>query len=119
MARPKITPEISALLKHLIREYPLTFRPESQTPVPLAHGIHWEILAVTYPDVPPLVIRDSLRIYCNRPAYRECLKPGGIRYNLQGEPAGTVEAAAPAQPANLPAAKAKPKGRKTKQMEVV
>jgi sRNA-binding protein len=119
MSKPKITLEISQLLNRLIREYPQCFKPESQEPVPLAYSIHWQILELTYPDTPPLVVRDALKVYTNRPAYRECLKPGATRYNLQGEAAGVVEATSPPQPENPPAAKPKPKGKKAKQMEVI
>jgi ProP effector len=109
MSKPKITPEVSALLKRLIREYPAAFRPESQEPVPLANGIHWHILNVVYPDVPPLVVRDALRIYCDRPAYKAALKPGATRVNLKGEPAGTVEAQRPPQVDEPPVAEPKRK----------
>jgi sRNA-binding protein len=87
---PKITPEVSRLLKHLCRTYPATFRPESQEPLPLAHGIHWEILDAVYPDVPPSVVRGALKVYCNRASYQKCLKPGAPRVNLKGEAAGVV-----------------------------
>jgi sRNA-binding protein len=92
MSKSKITAPVSQLLKRLIMEYPQCFRPESQPPVPLSLGIHWEILDATYPDVEPLVVRDALKIYCQRDAYQDCLKPGAARVNLQGETAGVVTA---------------------------
>ena len=109
MSKPKITPDISALLKRLIREFPQCFKPESQEPLPLAHGIHWQILNAGYPDVPPLVVRDALRCYCERRAYKGVLKPGATRVDLQGEPAGTVEARRPPQVDEPPVAELKRK----------
>jgi sRNA-binding protein len=98
VSKPKITPEVSALLKRLIREHPACFKPESQEPLPLAHGIHWQILDTVYPDVAPLVVRDALIIYTARPAYQAALKPGATRINLKGEPSGIVEARTSPQP---------------------
>jgi sRNA-binding protein len=116
MSKPKLTPDISALLKRLIREYPACFKPESQEPLPLAHGVHWQILDATYPDVAPLVVRRALTIYTARPAYQAALKLGAARVNLKGEPSGIVEAQRPPQ-ASEPNPPAKPKTQKTKQKE--
>ena len=115
MSKPKITPEISALLKRLIREFPQCFKPESQEPVPLKHAIHWDLLNLLYPDVPPLVVRDALRIYCDRPAYKAVLEPGAIRVNLDGQPAGAVDAPRSPQAIELKIAKAKPKPKRAEQ----
>jgi ProP effector len=98
MSKPKITPDVSALLKRLCREYPHCFRPESLEPVPLKHAIHWDLLDALYPDVLPLVLRDALEIYTGRASYQACLKVGAERVDLKGEPAGIVETQRPPRP---------------------
>ena len=108
MSKPKITPQISALLKHLCRTYPAAFRPESQEPLPLAHGIHWSILSAVYPDVHPQTVRDALKAYTGRASYQQCLKPGATRVDLKGEAAGVVEVQRPPQAVKPTAAKPKP-----------
>ena len=92
MSKVRITPEISALLKHLCRTYPAAFRPEAQAPLPLAHGIHWQILNAVHPDVHPMTVKGALTVYTCRPEYQACLKPGATRVNLKGEAAGAVDA---------------------------
>lgn len=111
---PETPPTPQALLKQWQTRYPRAFAGAEARPLKV--GIHHD-LAAREPWSTKL-IRRALAGYVNRPRYVKALKEGATRIDLDGNPAGTVDATA-AQTAQekyrrKAASKARPEARKKK-----
>jgi ProP effector len=52
-------------------------------------GICQDVVAAC-PDLDPKLVKLALATYCNHGSYYDCLTPGTVRVDLNGEPAGVV-----------------------------
>src|SRR3954471_8495967 len=97
---PQITPEearrrrraaINTLWARLAEEYPAAIAPQGHAPLhPLKIGIDRDIRE-RCPDVSLRTRHEFLRRYVGQPSYLRLLtKPGAVRLDLDGNPAGIV-----------------------------
>jgi hypothetical protein len=80
-------------LDRLCAAFPTCF--DRTAPQPLKIGLGEELMALAgaHPALADLTrtqIRRALKVYTGAPAYRNALKQGGPRYDLDGQPAGEV-----------------------------
>ena len=100
-----------APLAMLTERYTVTFKHESEPPVPLAIGVSDRLIAELALD--PATVHHTLRIYMHRRAYQKALaQPGAIRVGLDGLPMEPVSlehqaAARPGERTGTPASGAK------------
>jgi hypothetical protein len=77
--------EVYAVLRLLCTQYPQTFRPEADPPLPLAIGIKTTLAADLAEQVDPVLLGHALRVYTRRAAYRTALRTAGaMRVDLTG-----------------------------------
>lgn len=102
-------PAPQALLKQWQSRYPEAFAADEVRPLKV--GIHHD-LAAREPWSNKL-IRRALAGYVNRPRYAKALKEGAPRIDLEGNPAGTVDATAARTAQEKYRRRAEAKGRRT------
>jgi len=95
---------LETTLELLRKKFPNCFARRPQPPRPLKIGIHRDARAALAGTVSVRALRRALTAYVNDPAYRKALKPGAVRVDLSGEPAGEVmpEEIPPPKPKTLP-----------------
>jgi sRNA-binding protein len=98
---------LEATLELLRKKFPNCFARRPQPPRPLKIGIHRDARAALAGTVSVRALRRALTAYVNDPAYRAQLKPGAVRIDLSGQPAGVVT---PEQIPPPPKPKAPPHG---------
>jgi ProP effector len=81
---------VEAVLELLCELFPKAFVRYQARRRPLKIGIHNDLLAVLDGAVTAAELSHALRIYVSNRVYRERLREGAIRIDLNGEPAGTV-----------------------------
>lgn len=90
-AKPKLTEEeYLSILKYMQASYPQVF-PLTSALLPLAVGIHKQILATTDLPFSKVKIRRFLQRYTRSRNYRKKLIVGSTRVNLQGMQAGEIK----------------------------
>jgi len=92
---PHMTNETNLIIDRLCEAFPACFN--RSAPKPLKIGIGEELMALTgvHPALADLTrtrIRRALRFYTGSRAYWKALAKGGLRYGLDGQPAGEVTA---------------------------
>src|SRR5262249_10704278 len=91
---------------YLLRErFPKGWVRHAQHGQPLKIGVHKDLAVVLAGVVSKGGIGRALTAYTNDVAYREALKPGAVRIDLNGEPAGVVT------PRQIPPPRSKPKAK--------
>ena len=85
-------PEISACIDLLAEAFPKCFYVWEQRRQPLKINIHEDILTRLAGVITRREIRAALGRYTNNKIYQRRLRAGAIRFDLDGQPAGTVSA---------------------------
>ena len=88
----KIKQQALSLLEHLIRTYPVAFRPFGEANLkPLKLGIHKELAPIVKDwgyDGP--VLRRAMGLYTRQLRYQLAILESGHRIDLEGQPAGEI-----------------------------
>ena len=95
---------VESTLELLRERFPKCFARYPQPRQPLKIGVHKDLAVVLAGVVSKSEIGRALTAYTNDVAYREALKPGAVRIDLNGEPAGVVT------PGQIPPPRSKPPG---------
>ena len=96
---------VESTLELLRERFPKCFVRYQQPRQPLKIGVHKDLAVVLAGVVSKSEIGRALTVYTNDVAYREALKPGAVRIDLNGEPAGVVT------PGQIPPPRSKPKAK--------
>ena len=96
---------VESTLELLRERFPKCFVRYPQPRQPLKIGVHKDLAVVLAGVVSKSEIGRALTAYTNDVAYREALKPGAVRIDLNGEPAGVVT------PGQIPPPRSKPKAK--------
>jgi hypothetical protein len=99
----------TALVEELCRRWPTVFhhRGVIVPAKPLKLGIHHDVMG-RWPDLDRKLLSAAMGYYCGSNGYLAALRPGAIRYDLDGQPSGEVSAE------HAASAKARCKARKTR-----
>ena len=81
---------LESILELLREQFPKCFVRYPHPRQPLKIGIHKDVYAALAGVISRRKLHRALTAYTNDPAYREQLKPGAVRIDLSGEPAGVV-----------------------------
>ena len=96
---------LESILELLREQFPKCFVRYPHPRQPLKIGIHKDVYAALAGVISRRKLHRALTAYTNDPAYREQLKPGAVRIDLNGEPAGVVT------PGQIPPPRSKPKAK--------
>ena len=80
---------MATTLRELVRRFPLCFKSFTAPKVPLKIGICAEVIAAC-PHLDPKLVKLALAAYCNHGSYYDCLVPGTVRIDLNGDAASVV-----------------------------
>jgi ProP effector len=92
MSRGSPDPEIAACLELLAETFPRCFAVHEARRRPIKVGISNDILAAFDGTVTAAELGRALRVYTGNKVYRQRLRPGAVRIDLNGEPCGVVTA---------------------------
>jgi len=83
------TTAVESTINLLCERFPRAFARFEQRRQPLKVGIHRDVLAAGL-ELPEKDLKIALRIYVSNRVYRDRLRVGATRIDLNGEPAGVV-----------------------------
>lgn len=83
---------VTAILDLLVEMYPKTFSTYEGRRRPLKIGIREDLNKALDGAITEVELQKALACYTSNRVYRARLRQGAVRYDLNGEPAGTVSA---------------------------